>query len=135
MEKIRALALSSSSANRMMTGKSYSFNATCKFRKVPLSLSARSTNELDSHCKLIYETIANRRPAVFPRPMILADCCSFYGAILRLQPMTVDRCARIALSFLRDSLRMTSFSYVGDTANLGDVGENMRGSLESLSTS
>ena len=94
-----------------------------------MNLTTLSTVPLTPAELTIYETLSKQRPAVLFHPMILTDCCSLYGAILRLQPKTVERRTRITLAFLRDSLQIIAFSYIDATVNLGDVGTKHAGSL------
>ena len=127
--KIHALKASSHSANPMLPDQQFFIQSTCSCCKVSMTLSTLSANDLDSPERLVYDSIMMHQPAILFHPMILTDCCSLYGAILRLKPKTVDRCTRITLAFLRDALGIVAFSYVDATVNPGDVGAKRAGSL------
>ena len=129
LKKVHALLMSSHSANHMITDAKQTFLATCECCKISMILNTITPSDLDSSTKAIYEAIVNQQHPVLLHPMILTDCCSLYGAILRLQPKTTERCTRATLAFLRDSLQITAFSYIDATVNLGDVGTKHAGSL------
>ena len=126
---IRNLVTSIHSANPMVADAPLTFRATCDCCKVSMNLTTLSTNPLTPEELAIYKILPSRRPAILFHPMILTDCRSLYGAIPRLQPKTLGRCARITLAFLRDSLQITAYSYIDAAVNLGDVGAKHAGSL------
>ena len=127
MEKIHALFVSTRSANPLLSDAHYTSNSTCNCCKVPTKISTLSPNDLSHTDKLIYSTTMSRNPAILFHPMVLGDCCSLYLAILRLQPKTVERGARITLAFLRDSMQLVAFIYIDATVNLGGVGAKHAG--------
>ena len=129
LEKNHVLLMANRSANPLLTEECQEFRATCNCCKVSMMLSTVSMADLSAVDKALYVANMNRQSAILFHPMILTDCCSLYGAILRLQPKTTERCARITLAFLRGALRITAFSYIDATVNLGDVGANHAGSL------
>ena len=128
-QPIHMIAMLGHSANPMITESPLSFQATCHCCKIAMTLTTTSTNQLSDDDKLIYQNALNQQTPASFHPLILTDCCSLYGAILRLHPRTIERCARITLSFLRDALLMLAISYVDSTVNLGDVGAKHAGSL------
>ena len=65
-------------------------------------------------------------------PILLADSCSLYTAILRIQPRSEDKCAKIILNYLRDLQALLRISYIDATTNLADVETKHAGSLDIL---
>ena len=69
------------------------------------------------------------------RPLLLTDCCcSLYSAILRIQPRSQDKCAKLLLNQLRDLQTVLDASFVDNPCNLGDVETKHAGSLGILAT-
>ena len=62
-----------------------------------------------------------KAPALLFRPLVLTDCCSLYSAILRIQPRSQDKCAKLILNQLRDLQTVLDISFVDNSCNLGDV--------------
>ena len=129
LERILLMAAVTHSANPMITETPETTRSTCLCCQRSMVLTTFAASNLDSHHRSIYESLVQRRPAILFHPMVLTDCCSLYSAILRLQPKTVERCTRITLAFLRDSLEIVAFSYIDATVNIGDVGTKHAGSL------
>ena len=129
MGKINAFLITSHAPNPMRTETRLTFQATCHCCHVSMQLATKSRQYLNRDEQKIYGVAESHRPAVLSRPMVLADCCILYGAILRLPPKAAARCTRIAMAFLRDSLKLTSFSFAEATVNLGDVGTMRDGSM------
>ena len=67
------------------------------------------------------------------RPLLLTDCCSLYSSILRIQPRSQDKCAKLILNQIRDLQTVLDISFVDNTCNLGDVETKHAGSLGILS--
>ena len=134
IRKIHLMVCAAHSANPMFNDQTTVFHATCDCCKVSMKLSTISTDSLTDAELKIYQTCMNHQPAVLFHPMLLTDCCSLYGAILRLQPKTTERCTRITLAFLRDVMSLIAFSFVDATVNLGDIGTKHAGSLGILDT-
>ena len=67
------------------------------------------------------------------KPLLLTDCCSLFSAILRIQPRSLDKCAKITMNQLRDMQEMLDISFVDATCNLGDIETKHAGSLSLLS--
>ena len=65
-------------------------------------------------------------------PILLTDSGSLYTAILRIQPRSEDRCAKIILNYLRDLQSLLRISYIDAPANLADVETKHAGSLDIL---
>ena len=127
---IRALASAAShSAHPMMTDAPQTFPATCHCCKRSMNFPTLSMKELNDCDQNRFKLLLFQKPAVLFRPMLLTDCCILYCAIPRLQPKTVERCTRITVAFLRDSIRIIAFSYIDAAVNLGDVGTKHAGSL------
>ena len=97
-----------------------------------MTLNALTTHDLTDMGRKIDDAAVIHRPAVLFHPMALTDCCRLYGAILRSQPKTAEKCTMIALSFLRDSIKAIAFIFVDSAVNLGDVGTKDAGSLAIL---
>ena len=129
LNKIRPVLLSAHSANPMMAEEKESFHTTCKCCGISMKLDTITMHDLSPVEGGIYDLRATDQPEILLHPMVITDCCSLYGAILRLQPKTTERCARITLAFLRDALNLAAFSFVDATVNLGDVGTKHAGSL------
>ena len=129
LQPLHMIAMLDHSANPMITDAPMSFQATCHCCKIAMTLTTSSTGQLSEDDRRIYLNMLNHQAPASFHPLILTDCCSLYGAILRLQPRTIERCTRITLAFLRDALLMLAISYVDATVNLGDVGTKHAGSL------
>ena len=66
-------------------------------------------------------------------PIFLTDSCSLYTAILRIQPRSEDRCAKIILNYLRDLQSLLRISYIDAPTNLAEVETKHTGPLNILS--
>ena len=129
LSKIHSALLSSHSANPMITAQSQTFQTTCKRRGAPMKIDVITTHDLNPIGKQIFDASVTNYPDILLHPMVLTDCCSLYGAILRLQQKTTERSARITLAFLRDALKLVVFSFADATVDLGDVGAKHAESL------
>lgn len=69
---------------------------------------------------------------VLSRPILSIDACSRYTAILRVQPRSGDKCAKITLNYLRDLQILLLISYIDVPTNLADVEPKHAGSLDVL---
>ena len=67
------------------------------------------------------------------RPLLLTDCCSLFSAILRIQPRSLDKCAKLVMNQLRDMQTLMDISFIDATCNLGDIETKHAGSLGILS--
>ena len=47
------------------------------------------------------------------RPVLLVDCCSLFSEILRIQPRSEGKCAKLLLNHLRDPQALIATSYIG----------------------
>ena len=47
------------------------------------------------------------------RPLLLVGCCSYFSEILRIQPRTEGKCAKLLLNHLRDPQALIATSYIG----------------------
>lgn len=66
------------------------------------------------------------------RPLLLTGCCSLFSAILRIQPLSQGKCAKLVMNQLRDLQTLIDISFVGNSCNLGDMETNHAGSLNVL---
>ena len=60
-------------------------------------------------------------PSLF-KQLLLADCCSLFSTIWRMQLNANARCARLILVHLRDFLALLTISFVDSSVNIGDAG-------------
>ena len=120
--KLHAVRMSVRSASPTLSDIRQDAHATCNCCKVSMELSKLPPNDIESSDRFVYRAMLNNSPAIPFRPMVLADCCSLYGSIIRLQPKTAERCTRITIAFLRGSLQIAAFSYIDATVNLGVIG-------------
>ena len=104
------------------------FQSHCHNCNHTCQISTFCFDEIEKFDTFLAEAIKSHAPILF-HPMILTDCCSLYSSMLRLQPKTAERCTRIALGFLRDSMKLIAFSFIDAGVNLGDVGTKHAGSL------
>ena len=63
------------------------------------------------------------------RPLLLTDCCSIYCAVLEIQPLPVDKRAKLLLHQLRDLRLFLDLSFADNTCNMRDVATKNAGSL------
>ena len=127
-DRLVALTTMIHSANPLVTPTTTFFQTHCKDCGFSCKLSTFSVGEIqrvDSYAALALENL----PPILFHPLVLTDCCSIYSSMLRLQPKATERCARITLGFLRDSMKLLAFSFIDAGANLGDVGTKHAGSI------
>ena len=110
---------SSQSKSTLLTSCSY-----CK-TSIPLEhlLHFASKQTLDS---------PPSKPFILFRPLLLTDCCSLFSAILRLQPKSQDKCAKLIMNQLRDLQSLLDVSFIDNSCNLGDIETKHAGSLTIL---
>ena len=65
-------------------------------------------------------------------PILLIDSRSLFTAILRIQPRSDDKCAKITPKHLRDLQTLLRISYIDAPANLADTETKHAGSLDIL---
>ena len=123
-----ALATMIHTANPLVTPKVEWFEAHCHTCNETCRLSTFNLEELERFDSFAAEEV-KKLPAILFHPLVLTDCCSLYSSMLRLQPKTTERCTRITLGFLRDSMKLVAFSFIDAGVNLGDVGTKHAGSL------
>ena len=70
---------------------------------------------------------SNAAPALLFRPLVLADCCSLYSAVLRIQPTSQEKCAKLIPNRLRGFRRSLDLAFAENARKLGDVEPNMPG--------
>ena len=68
-------------------------------------------------------------PSLLLRPLVLTDCCTLIGAILRIPPRHPDNCAKLILNQLRDLRRLLDLSFADYTCTLCDVETKHAGPL------
>ena len=73
-----------------------------------------------------------QKPFTLFRPLLLTDCCSLFSAILRMQPQSQDKCAKLLMNQLRDLQSLIDMSFVDNTCNLGDMETKHAASLNIL---
>ena len=73
------------------------------------------------------------RALTLSKPLLLTDCCSLYSSILRIQPRSLDKCAKLIMNQLRDLQESIDISFVDATCNLGDIETKRAGPLSILS--
>ena len=127
-DRFIALATMMHSANPLFTSKVEWFDSHCHVCNESCRLSTFSMEELERFDSFAAD-LAKELPAILFHPLVLTDCCSLYSSMLRLQPKTTERCTRITLGFLRDSMKLVAFSFIDAGVNLGDVGTKHAGSL------
>ena len=62
----------------------------------------------------------------------LTDCCSWFSAILNLQPKSVEECGKIILNHLRDMKSLITISFIDATCNLADIATKNAANLQIL---
>ena len=67
-----------------------------------------------------------------PKPLVLADCCSLFRRILRMQQNAQERRSRIILAHMRCLRSMMGISSADAAVNLGDVGAKRGASIAIL---
>ena len=91
---------------------------------------SRPTAQLITHDEQRNLTLTRQSsPALMFRPLVLTDCRSLYIAILRIHPLSQDKCAKLILNQLRDLQAVLDISFVDNSCNLGDVETKNAGSL------
>ena len=123
-----ALSTMMHTANPLCTPRVEWFEAHCHSCKETCRLSTFNLEELERFDSFAAEEV-KKLPAILFHPLVLTDCCSLYSSMLRLQPKTTERCTRITLGFLRDSMKLVAFSFIDAGVNIGDVGTKHAGSL------
>ena len=78
------------------------------------------------------EKATKNLPRSLFRPLLLTDCCSLFSAILRIQPRSQDKCAKLVMNQLRDLQSLIDMSFVDNSCNLGDMETKHAGSLNIL---
>ena len=66
-------------------------------------------------------------------PILLIDSCSLFTAVLRIQPRSDDKCAKITPNHLRDLQKLLRISYIDAPTNLADAETKHGGSSDILS--
>ena len=66
------------------------------------------------------------------KPLVLADCCSLFSCVIKLQPTCLERYSRILIAYIRDLQALIAFIFIDSGANLGDVNTKHAGSLTLL---
>ena len=127
-DKLIMLTTMMHSANPLLTPTETVFQTHCRECGFSCKLNTISVEQIQKESTYA-GTVLRNQPVILFHPLVLTDCCSLYSSMLRLQPKATERCTRITLGFLRDSMKLIAFSFVDAGVNLGDVGTKHAGSL------
>ena len=93
---LTSLATMFHTLNPLLQPNTQFFQSHCRNCNHTCQISTFCLAGIETFDSFVAESIKNQSP-ILSHPMVLTDCCSIYSSMLRLQPKTTERCARITL--------------------------------------